>query len=189
MRIIWAMRKRTTDDIEKDKLEAKLEDSIYLRVIDFGLGYPDGFTFRQAIEGLKLEGWEQKTIEEYFYNAYSNDNSKRGVNPGGSMETPFFLIQRGGGNYQDDTYRYIISYDANFKFIDYYELKFARANAKEARTLATIAIAVSVGAVLVSIFMPIFVAQWFTQNVRLDDDQLKSLERTYGSSTTTVVSK
>lgn len=177
---------RTIEDIEKDKLEAKLEDSIYLKVIDFGLGYPDGFTFKQVMEGLGLEGWEQATIQEYFYNAYTNDNSKRGVNPGGSMETPFFLIKRGGGNYQDDTYRYIVSYDANFKFIDYHELKFARANAKEARTLATIAIAVSVGAALASIFMPVFIAQWFTQNVRLDSDQLQDLKSALISTTTLI---
>lgn len=180
------MKTRTIEDIEKDKLTAKLEDSIFLRVIDYGLGYPDGFTFTQVMEGLNLEGWEQKTIEEYFYNAYSNDNSKRGVNQGGSMETPFFVIKRGGGNYQDDTYRYIVSYDANFKFIDYHELKFARENAREARSLATIAIAVSVGAALLSIFMPIFVAQWFTQNVRLDSDQLQSLRRAPVSTTTPI---
>lgn len=170
------MNVRTIEDIEKDKLDAKLADSIYLRVIDFGLGYPDGFTFRQVMEGLKLEGWEQATIQEYFYNAFSNDNSKRGVNPGGSMETPFFLIKRGGGNYQDDNYRYIISYDANFKFIDYHELKFARENAKEAKYLATIAIAVSVGAALASIVMPVVVAQMLTQTVRIDETQLRSLQ-------------
>ena len=180
------MKVRKIEDIEKDKLNAKLEDSIFLRVIDFGLGYPDGFTFDQVMKGLELKGWEQKTVEEYFYNAYSNDNSKRGVNPGGSVETPFFLIKRGGGNYQDDTYRYIVSYDANFKFIDYHELKFARENAKEARSLATIAIAVSVGAALASIFMPIFVAQWFTQNVRLDNDQLRNLQQALVSTTTPI---
>ena len=177
------MKVRTIEDIEKDKLDAKLEDSIYLRVIDFGLGYPDGFTFNQVMEGLKLEGWEQKTIEEYFYNAYSNDNGKRGVNPGGSMETPFFLIKRGGGNYQDDTYRYIVSYDANFKFIDYHELKFARENAKEAKYLATIAIAVSVGAVLVSIVMPVIVAQMLTQTVKIDQTQLDFLHESLSNAT------
>lgn len=170
------MKLRSIENIEKDKLVSKLEDSIFLRVIDYGLEYPDGFTFEQVMEGLKLEGWEQKIIEEYFYNAYSNDNSKRGVNPGGSMETPFFLIKRGGGNYQDDTYRYIVSYDANFKFIDYHELKFARENAKEARSLATIAIAVSVGAAITSIIMPILVAQWFTQTVKIDEAQILQIQ-------------
>lgn len=184
--MISSMKKRTIEDIESDKLTAKLEDSIYLKVIDFGLGYPDGFTFDQVMKGLKLEGWEQKTVEEYFYNAYSNDNSKIGVNSGGSMETPFFMIKRGGGNYQDDTYRYIVSYDANFKFIDYHELKFARENAREAKRLAVIAIAVSVGAALASIFMPIFVAQWFTQTVKLDQSQLQRMERVLTGTTKAV---
>lgn len=180
------MKIRTIENILKDALTAKLDDSLFLRVIDYGLGYPNGFTYAQVMEGLKLEGWEQKTIEEYFYNAYSNDNAKRGVNQGGSMETPFFLIKRGGGNYQDDTYRYIVSYDANFKFIDYHELKFARENAKEARTLAAVAIAVSVGAALISLLMPVFVALWFTQNVRLDDDQIQTLKGMSDNTTTPI---
>jgi hypothetical protein len=183
------MKLRNIEDIEKDKLASKLEDSIFLRVIDYGLGYPDGFTFKQLMEDLKLEGWEQKTIEEYFYNAYSNDNSKRGVNPGGSMETPFFLIKRGGGNYQDDAYRYIISYDASFKFIDYHELKFARENAKEAKDLSIKAIAVSLGAAILSAWIPIAISMWSTQTVKLDEAQLGSLQSALGTSTSDVVVK
>ena len=179
------MKLRTIENIEKDKLDAKLEDSIYLRVIDYGLGYPDGFAYQKLTGDLNLEGWELETIKEHFYIASRNYENVRGLHESANTETLFFVVKRGGSDFTDENWKYIISLDANFKFIDYHELKFARENAKEARILATIAIAVSIGAALVSIFMPIFVAQWFTQNVRLDDVQLQSLRGTPTGTTTT----
>ena len=41
---------------------------------------------------------------------------------------------------------------------------------------AIIAIAISVGAAVVSIFIPVFIAQWMTQTVKLDEAQLKQIE-------------
>ncbi len=66
------MKIRTIKDIEKGKLEAKLEDSIFLRAIDFGLGHPDGFTFEQVTKGLELEGWEAKIVNEYLEVSFKN---------------------------------------------------------------------------------------------------------------------
>ena len=169
------MKLRSIDDIEKEKLESKLEDSIFLRAIDFGLAYPDGFTYEQIMKGLALEGPERKVVDEYLNAAFSNAYSKRSTGTRGVVETPFFVIEDSGNYGHINGHKYIISFDAHFKFIDYHELKFARQNAKEARNLATIAIAVSIGAALASIVMPIFVAQWFTQNVKIDSVQLQSL--------------
>ena len=154
-----------------------MEDSIFLRAIDFGLGYPDGFTYVQMVDGLRLEGWERKIVDEYLETAYKNAYNARITGQRGNADTPFFLVQHGSSMvFMHDSHKYIISFDAHFKFIDYHELKFARENAKEAKYLATIAIAVSVGAALVSIVMPIFIAQWFTQTVKLNEAQLKSLQ-------------
>lgn len=178
------MKVRRIEDIEKEKLEAKLEDSIFLRAIDFGLGYPDGFTFDQITKGLKLEGWEAKIVNEYLEAAFKNAYAKRLGESRANVETPFFVVELGPNrSYMENSNKYIISFDAHFKFIDYHELKFARENAKEAKSLATIAIGVSVGAALISIFMPIFVAQWFTQNVKLDNDQLENLKSALMSTT------
>ena len=62
------------------------------------------------------------------------------------------------------------------KVTDYDELKEARKNAKEAKELAIVAIAISVEAAIVSIFVPIFVTQWVSQTVKLDETQLKQIE-------------
>jgi hypothetical protein len=173
------MKLRTIEDIEKDKLEAKLEDSIFLRMIDFGLGYPDGFTYKQIIEGMELEGWEKTIVEKYLDHAHRNTNNAGIPSQSTSLETPFFAIKTNQLQpYNDDSNKYIISFDAHFKFIDYHELKFARENAKEAKHLAVIAIAVSVGAALASIAMPVIVAQIITQTVHIDEAQLKSLQST-----------
>ncbi len=58
---------------------------------------------------------------------------------------------------------------------DHDELREARINAKEAKELAIIAIAVSVGAAVASIIMPILVAQFIPQTVRIDEEQLRSI--------------
>lgn len=168
---------RSIQDIEKDKLESKLEDSIFLRMIDFGLSYPDGFTHKQFMHGMKLEGWERTIAEKYLEHAYRNTNNAGVPNLAAGLETPFFaIITNQLKTYDDESNKYIISLDAHFKFIDYHELKFARENAKDAKGLAVIAIAVSVGAALVSIAMPIIVAQMVTQTVKLDEVQIDALK-------------
>lgn len=171
------MKIRTIEDIEKDKLEAKLEDSIFLRVIDYGLGYPDGFSYTELVDGLKLEGWERKIVDEYLEIAYNNAFNARIHGIRGSAHSPFFLVQEGASrSFMHGDHKYIMSFDAHFKFIDYHELKFARENAREARHLSVKAIAISVGAVVVSIFIPIFVAQWLTQTIKIDETQLRLLQ-------------
>ncbi|MBI5004490.1 hypothetical protein HZC00_05360 [Candidatus Kaiserbacteria bacterium] len=173
------MKTRTIEDIEKDKLEAKLEDSIFLRVIDHGLGYPDGFSYTELVDGLELEGWERKIVDEYLEIAYKNAYNAGIHGIRGSAHSPFFLVREGAtGGFMHQDHKYIMSFDAHFKFIDYHELKFARENAKEAKHLAVIAIAVSIGAALAAIVMPVVVAQMLTQTVRIDETQLKSLQST-----------
>lgn len=156
-------------------LEDALEDSIFLRVIDFGLKRPDGFTFEDIMSGLSLQGWKRTIVQEYLNTAYQNAYNAR-IGRGVTGDTPFFVIKSGGSNYQDDSYKYTISFDAQFSYLDYQELKFARKNAKEARTLANRAINISLGALVVSIFMPILVALLLTQTVKLDEGQLQSLQ-------------
>ena len=173
------MKVRTIEDIEKDKSDAKLEDSIFLRVIDHGLGYPDGFSYTELVDGLGLEGWERKIVDEYLEIAYKNAWNARIHGIRGSAHSPFFLVKEGAsGGFMHQDHKSIMSFDAHFKFIDYHELKFARENAREAKSLAIKAIAISFGAVLVSIVMPVFIAQWFTQTVRLDAEQLRTIQTT-----------
>jgi hypothetical protein len=182
------MKRFVSKDVDKEIQTYKLEDNIFLRVIDYGLEYPDGFTYDQLVRDLKLEGWELETVKEHFYIASRNYENVRGLHESANTETLFFVIKRGGSVFTDDNWKYIISFDANFKFIDYHELKFARENAKEAKRLAVIAIAVSVGAALTSIVMPVLVAQWFTQTVKLDSSQLQDLKSALVCTTTKTIS-
>lgn len=55
------------------------------------------------------------------------------------------------------------------------ELKEARAQAHQAQALATRAIMLAVFAIIVAAAMPFVSAHWLTQTVRLDDDQLRSI--------------
>lgn len=55
------------------------------------------------------------------------------------------------------------------------ELREARAQAQEARVLATRAIMFAVLAIIVAALTPFVSARWLTQTVRLDDDQLRSI--------------
>ncbi|HYD93349.1 MAG TPA: hypothetical protein VEB18_02750 [Candidatus Paceibacterota bacterium] len=171
------MKVRRVEDIEKDTLDAKLEDSIFLRVIDYGLGYPEGFTYPQLVSGLKLKGWETKIVNEYLETAYKNAYNAKITGQRGNAETPFFIVEQGdGGGFMHEHHKYIVGFDAHFKFIDYHELKSARENAKEAKKLAVIAIAVSVLAAFISAVAPIVVAQVLTQTVKLDPAQIETIQ-------------
>lgn len=161
--------------IKQEESTPKIENSIYLRVIDYGLEFPEGFTYDQIIDGLKLEGWERKIINEYLETAYKNYNTS-GVK--GNAETPFLLAQIGPSiSFMHPAHEYIVSYDASFKFIDYHELRFARENAREARSLSIKAVIISVIAVLVSVIIPILIAQFMAQTVKIDESSLKFLSK------------
>lgn len=180
---------RTVEEIEDDATEAAIEDSIFLRIIKFGLKYPDGFTFSEIMTGLSLEGWERTTVQEYLHNAYQNAYNTRIGKGGGNSETPFFVIKNGGSNYQDDSYKYTTSFDAHFKYLDYKELQLARQNAKEAKRLSVWAIRISLGAVAISAIVPWWTASNVTQTVRIDPQQLESLNTAVDSSVSTSSTK
>ena len=156
----------------------KMDKSIFLRVIEHGLKFPNGFKYNQFIEGLKLDGWEKKVADEYFKAANLNSRSLNQTITASNIETPFLLVEMGpSGFYGDVNHTYIISYDANFKYIDYQELKFARETAKEAKKFSKLAIGISILAFLASILMPIYIAKYFTQTIKLDSSQLELIQK------------
>ena len=159
---------------EKAKDMINLEKSIFLRIIEHGLNFPHGFKYNEFIGELKLDGWEKKVADEYFKAANLNSRSLNQTITASNIETPFLLVEIGpSGFYGDINHTYIISYDANFKYIDYQELKFARRTAREARKFSKIAIVISVVAFFASILVPIFIAKYFTQTIKLEHSQLE----------------
>jgi len=163
------MKKSKTDTEELDK-------SIFLRMIEFGIDKPNGFTFKEINNAIEPSGWEYLILEKYLHEAYLNALNRRVANAAATIETPFFVIQSGGNDYLSDNYKYIISYDSHFKYLDYQELKFARQNAKEARILSERAIRISIGAIIVSVFIPFVIAVFMTQSVKVEQEQINSIE-------------
>lgn len=152
----------------------KEEQSIFLKIIEYGIKFPKGFTYTQFTDGFKLDSWEIKIVNGYVEAAFLNAETS----PRGNFETPFFLVEKGNSSYFGaPLHKYIISYDANFKYIDYQELKFARQTSKEAKILSIIAIIISLGAVIASILMPIKIANDYTQTIKLDSSQLELIQQ------------
>lgn len=185
------MKLRTIEEINEDATEAAIEGSIFLRIINFGLKHPDGFTYVEIMGSLKLEGWEKTTAQRYLDNAYKNNFNAPIPGRSTNLETPFFATSIDRNNdYQYQENKYIISFDAHFKYLDYQELKFARQNAREAKMLSLWAIRISILAVIVSAGVPLWIALGVNQSVRIDSRQLQYLKTGLdpsSSSTTTQV--
>lgn len=155
-----------------------MERSIFLRIIEHGLKFPNGFKYNQFIGGLKLDSWETKIINRYLKGAYLNTYNSTIIGKAGQVETPFILVEYGNSSsFMDPSHTYLISYDANFKYIDFQELKFARETSKEARNFSKIAIIISLAAFFASIFIPIFIAKYFTQTVKIENSQFQILNQ------------
>ncbi|MFH1769923.1 MAG: hypothetical protein ABH833_04695 [Parcubacteria group bacterium] len=166
---------------EEDKTDAQIEDSIFLRLIDFGLSLSDGFTHEQIIAGLSLENklpkWERKIVEKYLEAAYQNAYQQKVSGQTANIDTPFFVAELGNSShYGESSHKYIISFDAHFKYIDYQELKLAKRTAQEARILSMWAIRISILAIIISALVPLWIAYNMTQTVRIDSNQLQILE-------------
>ncbi len=147
------------------------EDSLYVRVIEFASRYPQGFTLSTVVESeeLNLKDWEKNIIKRHFQYAgvrYNLADTTKG-------ETIFLFIHGDPNKITSEENKFILTFEAEFAFIDYKELKFARQAAKEARKYAIIAIIIS----LIALFVPIFISVYFTQAVKIENSQFNSLEQ------------
>lgn len=91
-----------------------------------------------------------------------------------SADSLFLVLYAPNSNdYQDQGNKYVISLDSQFSFIDYQELKFARQNAREAKILSWVAIAISI----FSLLIPVLTTQEVRigKDVKIDDQQMSEL--------------
>ena len=166
---------KTTDAVGYGALDA----SIFLKIIEFGLNRPDGFTYEEIMEELRLDGWEKDITGEYLRCAFKNAYYMRNVGESANIETPFFVVKLRGSHFESGDAKYIISFDAHFKYIDYQELKFARENAEHAKTFSLRAIKLSCIAIvisLISMFVPFIIALFMNQVVKIDEGQFQLLK-------------
>lgn len=168
--------KGDTDDNEDEVVENSLENSLFLRMIRFGLKQPKGFSYEEIKNGLNLEVWELDIVDKYLHEAYLNAQNRRTAQGTASLETPFYVTHIGGSDYHSKEYRYLISLDSQFKYIDYQELKFARQNAREARALSVKAIKISMFAIIASILTPVVLAVLMSQTVKIDNNQFQYIK-------------
>lgn len=154
--------------------EENIGKSSLIRVIEWGLNHPDGFGVAEILDDtvLSLNPQEKDIIRTYLQIAYKNSYTMTVTGSGPvSSESLFLILHRFGTDYLNEGNKYVISLDAHFSFIDYQELKFARQNAKEAKSLSVLAILISAAALII----PVIVAVCMTQDVKIDNEQMNSL--------------
>ncbi len=149
------------------KREDKATENFYIRVIEYGIKHPDGFTYNEIIDNkdLDLKDWEKESIKKYFNNAFINSYRDESKSRSGDAETLFLIISKGGSSCDS---RYVINFDCYFKYIDYQELKLAQKNAATAKKLAIYAIGIAIASMIITVLIPIFI----TQTVKIDMEQI-----------------
>lgn len=143
------------------------KDNLFLQVISWGLSKPDGFTYTEVKQEFNLSETKKEIIESHLRQAYRNHESLiYNPNTTSTADTIFLHIGHLGG-YNEALSRYIINYGAQFNYIDYQELQFARKSAGDAKKYSTIAIWISAAALIASVIVPYLIAEFITQDVRV----------------------
>ena len=160
-----------------------MRNHFLLDVLEWAKKRSGGFSYSELISSRGFEEWEIKLLESYLKVAHENEGRSRDFRSPLLSETIFFVAKPGSGDFKDDTNLYTLTTDALFKYIDYEELKLARENAKQARSISEKSIGISersmivaMLAVGVSVIVPLLVTSLVTQNVKIDEAQLKSVE-------------
>lgn len=134
------------------------DKDVYIKILEFGINRTGGFTYDEIInakELKKLEEWEKKIIDKYLLCAFRNKQHIDQMKSA-DYETMFFIIEGGGGNYNDIATKYTLSLDSRFKYIDYIELKEAREMSRQANKNANRALWFAVVTIVVSIFLTLW---------------------------------
>lgn len=148
-----------------------------IEVLAWTAGKPQGFTYAELTAAFEFEDWQKKIIDAYFQNAESNDRKSRAASSSPLNETIFHVIYTGPNfDFRNEAYKYILTTDALFKFIDHQELELARENAREAKNSSTWAIRLSVIAIIVSILVPVLISYVLVQDVAITENQWNALQ-------------
>lgn len=154
-----------------------MDDSLYIRVIKFALEQTEGFTANTIINSveLNLNAWQKGFINRHFQ--YARDRFQGGTNTLG--ETMFSFVIGKSLDHLSDENKYVLTLEAEFAYLDYQELVFARENAKEAKRLSLMALILSGLAIVVSVVTPLWVANKFTQTIRVEGNQLETIKESF----------
>lgn len=144
------------------------EQNFHFEVLAWAADKPNGFNYNELMKIRKFTPTEIGILQRYLENASLNYNRTK-ERPDYSFipETIFHQVQ-GGTSYEDQNSKFILTSDALFKYLDYQELKFARANASQARQYSIIAIGISIFAIIASALVPFLISKYMTQTVRIE---------------------
>lgn len=142
-----------------------MRNNFYTKLLEYGIKNEKGFNFDYIIadKKLSLTEEEKKIVEKYIKDAFNNSHLNFA---GGAsyQETPFLCIHEGNGHLGYNS-KYTLTFDANFKYIDYLELREARSAAKKAFFTAIIAIILAFVTLIIS----------FNNSVKLDESQFDQI--------------
>ena len=146
-----------------------MKENIYIRVIKFGIEHPEGFNYDGIINDkqLKLNDWEKNIVDKYLERAFKNEQSLTINSNYPNLETLFLAVKK-TTEHKDDSSKFIINLDSQFKYIDYLELKEARETAVKAQRFALGAILISVVSIIAMLFI--------IQTVKIDQQQYNEIK-------------
>lgn len=152
-------------------------ESLYIRILKKCLTYPQGFGYFDILDDkeLSLEDWERNIIDINFFYACQRAHHKDNT----IGETMFLFVHGDRDKSNSPENKYILTFDAEFAFMDYQELVFARQNAKEAKSMSSKALTMSMLAVVVSVIVPLWIANKFIQTIRIEDRQLEIIMESF----------
>lgn len=154
-----------------------MKKDFYIRLLEFGEKHKKGFSYSEIILSKNFTKNEKIIIETFIDNAFKNSQpqSKK------QLSTPFFIFF-GPNRYnpKDDQNKYILSFEAKFKHIDYLELqemkkttKAAQDNSQKAQKNARIAIWIAIISLFASITFSII---QIYQPIKLKNDQMQKIQ-------------
>jgi hypothetical protein len=157
------------------QLAKPMEQNLYIRLLEFGLSQPDGFSHAELEAHLNLNEWETKIVNKFVELALNTGRTsfaRDGSYIPDSGNTIFVLISNDhpvGG-------RFILSHNAFFSYLDYLELQSARETSKSANRNAKLALWAVCFTTLISIAVSISLAYWQVESpVSINDVQYKAM--------------
>jgi len=131
----------------------KMEHSVYIDILEYGVNHPKGFYEREIFNNVGENDIEKDIVSQLIWNAKSNKfRLFAGQLP--SLDTPFTIIKYNSTSqidFPDATY--ILTFDAQIKYLDYFKLQEARKSSKQASIYAITAIVISIITMIIQIIV------------------------------------
>lgn len=131
-----------------------MKENIFLRAIEYWYKNPEWFYYHELLEEVGANEQEKNILYKYIQNADKNTiKYASGWYP--NLETIFYPLLNQGVRVNDEnrsSFKYILTSESLFNYLDYLELKQSRENAKQASDYAKVSIKIAKKSVRVAIW-------------------------------------